>query len=116
MRINEAYEHKPLQPCPPEESCPPGSCNKVATQCVDIAAPLTLNPTAVMGMPTVTCQGSPCVTCTTDCGGTSCTLTFKQQVCVSVPIRYGVTMASGEPSIECTEESGNCNCGCGCGC
>ena len=114
MRINEVYEHTPLQPCPPDEACPPAGCNKVATQCVDIAAPLTLNPTAVMGTPTVTCQGSPCVTCTTDCGGTSCTLTFRQQVCVSVPIRYGVTMASGEPSIECTEESCCCNCGCVC--
>ncbi|MCI8812911.1 MAG: hypothetical protein HFG12_06715 [Oscillibacter sp.] len=110
MRINEVYEHTPLQPCPTEETCPPAGCNKVATQCVDIAAPLTLNPTAVMGTPTVTCQGSPCVTCTTDCGGTSCTLTFKQQVCVSVPIRYGVTMASGEPSIECTEEGCCCSC------
>lgn len=112
MRINEVYEHTPLQSCPVEESCPPAGCNKVATQCVDIAAPLTLNPTAVMGTPTVTCQGSPCVTCTTDCGGTSCTLTFKQQVCVSVPIRYGVTMASGEPSIECAEEGCCCTCGC----
>ncbi len=114
MRINEAYEHTPIQPYPPEESCPPSGCNKVATQCVDIAAPLTLNPTAVMGTPTVTCQGNPCVTCTTDCAGSSCTLTFKQQVCVSVPIRYGVTMTSGEPSIICSEDGcGGCNsCGC----
>lgn len=106
MRINEACECMPIQPYPPEDSCPAGGCSKVATQCVDIAAALTLNPTAVMGTPTVTCQGSPCVSCTTDCGGTSCTLTFKQQLCVSVPIRYGVTMASGEPSIECAEDCG----------
>ncbi|WP_295745111.1 hypothetical protein [uncultured Oscillibacter sp.] len=112
MRINEACEHMPIQPYPPEEPSVPSGCNKVASQCVDIAASLTLNPTAVMGTPTVTCQGSPCVTCSTDCGSTSCTLTFKQQVCVSVPIRYGVTMASGEPSIECTEENGCCHCGC----
>ncbi len=112
MRINEVCEHVPLQPCQPEEHGKPGSCNKVATQCVDVAASLTLNPTAVMGTPTVTCQGSPCVTCSTDCGCNSCTLTFKQQLCVTVPIRYGVTMASGEPSIECTEESGCCDCGC----
>lgn len=107
MRINEACECTPIQPYPPEDSTTaPSGCNKVASQCVDVAAALTLNPTAVVGTPTVTCQGSPSVTCATDCGGTSCTLTFKQQLCVSVPIRYGVTMASGEPSIECAETCG----------
>lgn len=112
MRINETYEHTPIQPYQPEE--PAGGCNKVGTQSVDIAANLSLSPTAAMGTPTVTCQGNPSVTCCTNPDGTCCTLTFTQQVCVSVPIRYGVTMTTGEPSIACSD--GECGCSCGCGC
>ena len=110
MRINEAYEHTPIQPYQPEDGC----CNKVGTQAVAIAASLSLSPTAAMGTPTVTCQGSPTVSCVTDPDGTACTLTFTQQVCVSVPIRYGVSMTSGEPSIACAD--GECGCACPCGC
>ncbi|MBD5148535.1 MAG: hypothetical protein HDT19_07135 [Oscillibacter sp.] len=112
MRINETYERTPIQPYQPEDQS--GGCNKVGTQSVDIAASLSLSPTAAMGTPTVSCQGNPSVTCVTDPDGTCCTLTFIQQVCVSVPIRYGVTMSTGEPSISCADDECGCNCGCGC--
>ena len=105
MRINETYEHTPIQPYQPEE--PASGCNKVGTHAVDIAASLSLTPT-------VACQGNPSVTCVTDPDGTCCTLTFTQQVCVSVPIRYGVTMTTGEPCIACSDSE--CGCGCSCGC
>ena len=48
MRINEAYEHEPLLSCGPAEENM-GSCSRVGTQCVDVAATLTLVPTTVVG-------------------------------------------------------------------
>ena len=106
MRISEAYEHEPILPYQPEDSCPTGGCSKVSTQCVNVAAPVVLSPTAVMGTPTVTCQGGPSVTCTTNECGSSCTVVLTQQVCVSIPVRYGVTLTTGEPSIACADSCG----------
>ena len=111
MRISEAYEHEPILPYQAEDSCPVGGCNKTGTQCVDIAAPFTLTPTAAVGAVTITCQGSPNITCVSDACGSSCTVTMTQQICVSVPIRYGVSLTSGEPTITCADN--NCV-GCGC--
>ena len=93
MRISEAYEHEPILPYQAEESCPVGGCNKTGTQCVDISAPLTLTPTAAVGTVTVTCQGSPSITCVTGNDGASCTVT------------------PCPPSIACADN--NCV-GCGC--
>ncbi len=109
MHINEVYEHDPILPCPSEDSCPISGCSKVGTQCVNVAATMSLTPTAVVGTPTVTCQGSPRVTCVTEPGGTRCTVTMTQQVCVSVPVRYGVELTGGDPTIACAESS---PCGC----
>lgn len=112
MHISEAYEHEPILPYQVGEvSCPINSCSKIGTQCVDIAAPMTLTPTATIGVVTVSCQGAPVITCQTNADSTSCTVTMTQQVCVSVPVSYGVTMTSGEPTIACADN--NCI-GCGC--
>ena len=100
MRINEAYEHEPLRSCQSEEtSCPISGCNKISTQCVDVTAPVVLSPTATLGSPTVTCQGSPSVTCVTSADKTHCTVTLTQQVCVAIPVCYGVTMSAGDATI-----------------
>ena len=106
MRISEAYEHEPILPYQAEDSCPVGGCNKTGTQCVDIAAPFTLTPTAAVGAVSITCQGSPSITCVSDACGSSCTVTMTQQVCVSVPIRYGVSLTTGEPTITCADNNG----------
>lgn len=105
MRINEAYEHDTILPYQGEEGCPAGGCSKVGTQCVDVTAELTLTPSASVGTISVACQGAPSMTCVTAADGASCTITMTQQICVSVPIRYGVTMTSGEPTIGCTDSS-----------
>ena len=105
MRINEAYEHDTILPYQGEESCPMGGCNKVGTQCVDVTAALTLVPTASVGTVNVACQGAPSITCVTAPDGSSCTITMTQQVCVSVPVRYGVTLSSGEPTIACADNN-----------
>ena len=117
MRISEAYEHEPILPYQSEESCPLNGCNKVSTQCVDVTAPVILVPTAAMGSPTVTCQGSPKITCATNADGTMCTVTLTQQVCVSIPVRFGVALTSEEPTISCAgsgSTDGGCGCKCGC--
>lgn len=108
LRISEAYEHEPLLSCQVEENCPAGGCSKTGTQCVDIAAPLVLAPAASVGTVTVTCQGSPCITCVTEADGSRCVVTMTQQICVSVPVRYGVTLTAGEPTISCAD--GSCGC------
>lgn len=112
LRINETYEHDSILSCSAqtEEACPIGSgCNKISAQCVDVSAPMTLTPTASIGSVSVTCQGSPAVTCVTDPAGTCCTVTMTQQICVSVPVRYGVTMTAGDPTIACAAPA--CSCG-----
>ena len=110
MRISEAYEHEPILPYQSEESCPLNGCNKVSTQCVDVTAPVILVPTAAMGSPTVTCQGSLKITCATNADGTMCTVTLTQQVCVSIPVRYGVTMSTCDPTISCADSCTGCGC------
>ena len=120
MRINEAYEHEPILPYGMDEkSCQTGRCDKTVVQCVDVDAPVVLTPSATVGTVTVSCQGTPSVTCTTDPSGTSCSVVMTQQVCVTIPIRYGVSLTSGEPTIACAgsagaEQGGCCGC-CTCG-
>ena len=100
MRINEAYEHEPLLAC---QSDYLNSCGRIGTQCVDIEAAMTLTPTADMGTVTVSCQGTPNITCETNGNGTSCTVTMTQQICVSVPINYGVELTAETPRIACAD-------------
>ena len=114
MRISEAYEHEPLLSCQrPEETKPPvsGGCDKIGTQCVDIAAPLVLTPSASVETVTVACQGTPDISCAAAPDGSSCTVTMSQQLCVTVSVCYGVTLAADEPTIACADSS--CI-GCGC--
>lgn len=101
MRINEAYEHEPMLPGQGEEGRPNNGCKKVITQCVAVTAPVVLTPTASVGTVTVCCQGAPTVSCAADPCGTSATITLTQQVCVTVPVCYGVGMDSGEATIAC---------------
>ena len=118
MRINEAYEHEPILSCGTEEKgrqC--SGCDKTVVQCVDVDAPVILTPTATIGTVVVSCQGTPCVTCTTDPNGTSCSVVMTQQVCVSIPVRFGVALTSEEPTISCAgsgSTDGGCGCKCGC--
>lgn len=110
MRINEAYEHEALLPRPGEDLS--NACNKLITQCVDVTAPVILQPTASLGTVTVACQGAPTVTCTTDPSGTCATVTLTQKVCVTMPVRYGVSLTSGEPTISCADGGDACVCSC----
>lgn len=89
LRISEAYEHEPILPYQAEDNCPVGGCNKTGTQCVDIAAPFALTPTASVGTVTVACQGSPSITCVTDASGSCCTVTMTPaDLCIcSHPLR-----------------------------
>ena len=111
MRINEAYEHETILPRQGDEC----GCNKIVTQCVDVTAPVTLIPTASLGTVTVACQGVPMVNCVTDPCGTSSTITVTQRVCVTIPVRYDVSMNTSDPTISCAEGGpyGPCSpCGC----
>lgn len=102
MRINEVYGHEPILNCQ-SGCCPQENCEKVGTQCVDIAAAVTLTPEVTVGAVTVTCQGTPVVTCETNGNGASCTVRLVQQVCVSVPVTYGVAMTAGDTTIACAD-------------
>jgi len=103
LRISEAYEHEPILSYQGEENCPVSGCSKIGTQCVNVAAAMTLTPVASVGTVSVTCQGTPSIACVPSEDGTFCTLTLTQQVCVSVPVRYGVTLTSGETTIGCAD-------------
>lgn len=115
MRINDTYEHEAILPYQtPEDACSVNGCNKVTTHCVDVTAPLTLTPTASIGKVTVACQGDPTVSCDSNPTGTSCIVTLTQKICVTVPVRYGVSMSADEPKIDCNccGSGGGCSCPC----
>ena len=112
MRINEAYEHETLLSRRPEEESLANVCNKVVTQSVDVTAPVILRPTASLGSVTVACQGAPTVRCDTDPDGACCTVTLTQQICVTMPVRYGVSLGSGEAMISCCRNECGPSCGC----
>ena len=102
MRIHEVYDHEPILTCQ-GGGCPHETCGKVGTQCVDIAAVVTLTPNVTVGTVSVTCQGAPAVTCETNDNGASCTVRLVQKVCVSVPVTYGVASSEGDTSITCAD-------------
>ena len=104
LRINEAYEHEPILPYQPEDTCPINSCNKTASQCVEVSASVKLTPTAVVGNINAACEGAPEVACVTNDEGSSVTVTVTQKVCVSIPIRFGVEKADDDdPKIACAD-------------
>ena len=86
-----------------EETCSGNGSSRVGSQCVNISAPMTLQPAVEVGTVSVTYQGVPVIACVTNGDGTSCTVTMTQQVCVSIPVRYGVTMTTGEAAIGCAD-------------
>ena len=103
LHISEAYEHEPILPYQPEDTCPINSCNKTASQCVEVSAPVTLTPTAVVGNISTACQSAPEVTCVTNNQDNSVTVTVTQRICVSIPIRFGVEKADDDPKITCAD-------------
>ena len=104
LHISEAYEHEPILPYQPEDACPINSCNKTASQCVEVSTPVRLTPTAVVGNINTVCQGAPEVACVTNDEGSSVTVTVTQKVCVSIPVRFGVEKADdGDPKIACAD-------------
>ena len=109
MRINEAYE---------QDAHSTGVCRRQEEQCVDVAVPLILTPSAGLGTVTTVCRGEPTAVCVTDPEGASCTITFTQKLCISVPVQYGVRISEGASRIACgAEEAGKtdrCVCGCRC--
>ena len=103
MHINEAYEHEPILTYQPEDPSPINSCDKAASQCVDVSAHVTLTPTAVVGNISTACQGMPEVSCVTNDDGSSVTVTVTQKVCVSIPVRFGVEKDDEDPTIACAD-------------
>ena len=66
--------------------------------------PLTLTPLSGLGPVCTACQGEPTVVCVTEPDGSSCTVTFTQKLCISVPVHYGVSLAEGASRIDCACE------------
>ena len=48
------------------------------------------------------------ITCATNADGTMCTVTMTQKVCVSIPVRYGTTISTCDPTITCAESCIGC--------
>ena len=93
--------------CPLSGTCP-GGCAQEGTQNLEISQAVVLTPAVEVGTVTTSCLGTPAVCCKQDAGGTSCTVTLTQQVSVTIPVEYGVSMSQGQPSIAC----GGPSCGC----
>ena len=98
--MSQLYQKEPMLSMGSLCCATPG-CSKSGTQCVDVTESVVLTPTAAVGTITTACQGNPSVTCVTNEEGTACTVTLTQRVCVSIPVTFGVSLVSGEPTILC---------------
>lgn len=114
MHISEVFEHEPLLPFRQDECLASATCDKVGTQCVNIALPMTVTPVAGVGTTTTTCQGSPTVTCVTAADGLSCTLTVTQRVCLNIPVRFSAVAEAAAPTIACAGNDEQAEGGCVC--
>ncbi|MEG1683788.1 MAG: hypothetical protein RR295_08150, partial [Oscillospiraceae bacterium] len=82
-------------------SCTPDSCGKVGVQCVNVSVPVEVTPRATVGAISVACQGTPTVSCETSGSHGVCVITITQKVCMTIPVRYGVTTNVGDETIAC---------------
>lgn len=118
MRINEAYEHEPLLSGKAAEGGQEGccGCERTGRQCVDVTASVEVTPKVQTGPLNTCCKGEPVVDCVTSPDGSHCTVTFTQRLCFALPLRYGVDITPGDPTIACAGDmmDGKVS-GCGCG-
>lgn len=103
-----------LSICGPVCSTPPPDfeCETTVSQFADICVPITIKPFAYVGESTTTCCGDPTIDygeCPGEICG-SCTFTVSQTICVELPVSFGATAESGEPSVDCgAAETGSCS-------
>ena len=92
------------------------ACPTTARQEVDVCVPITITPYATVGDAMITCCGDPVITGgTAACSGIpggSCSFTVSQRVCVSIPVQFGASTASGSYAVRCGDAGeGTCeNC------
>jgi hypothetical protein len=72
---------------------------------VEVSKQVRLDPSNTLGTAVITCQGNPTVSCETDASGFSCTVTVTQQICVSIPVTYGINIVEGDDLIACGGDS-----------
>lgn len=80
-------------------------CETIAYQQVRVCVPVTVTPYANQGDLTVSCYAEPIITpgihkCKGHENG-NCAFTITQNLCVSIPIEFGATASTGNPSIQC---------------
>ena len=100
-----------LDICGPVEAAPVPAVT--AYYRAQVCAPVRLTPGAAVGTPQVTPCGEPEIVPGNACGaeeggadGGFCGFTVRQQLCVSVPLEFGVTAEAGEVSTECLAAGG----------
>ena len=102
MSIDESLSYQ--QTC----ACRLDGCAKTGCQCVDVSLPVEVSPVACVGEIVTTCQGTPVVTCRTDPCCNTAVLTVTQQLCLTIPVRFGANTCVGEATIACA--AGGCGC------
>lgn len=105
MCINDSVSYQKVCACHLEE------CARVGHQCVDVSVPVEVAPIARVGEITTTCQGMPTVTCRTEPHCNVAVVTVTQELCLTIPVCYGLNTAVGQPTICCVPGSGSCCCG-----
>lgn len=88
---------------------PPETCTSNGYQSITACAPVTVTPFARTMSTTTHCCGDPVVsTNTSTCAGTingSCRFTLSQNLCIEVPVEFGVTASVGSPAVQCDTAS-----------
>lgn len=89
-------------------------CEVVGTQTVDLCVPVTVKPSAVVGITKVRCCGAAVITPGTNiCPGVpsaDCSFTISQKLCIEVPVEFNAEVTSGETHVGCGTPSGNTTC------
>lgn len=91
----------------------PDTCQRVASQFINVCVPITVTPNASVEPTTTTCCG-PASVGTAPCGGVeggSCTFTVTQLICVAVPVNFSARAVPGETWVGCGDvDEGECVC------
>ncbi|MDD2956762.1 MAG: hypothetical protein PHD67_10715 [Oscillospiraceae bacterium] len=85
------------------------TCPAVGYQTLTACVPVTVTPSAQVGVVTAKCCGDPVVTPGRNtCGGTkngACTFTLTQTLCITVPVTFSAAAVVGDVYTDCVTAS-----------
>lgn len=97
MDVMKPNCYHPLPNC----ECRESDCMTTSYQYSNVAVPVEITPTAIVGEIKTECCGEPTVLCKENKCKNSCEIVIKQKIRVEIPIIYKVKTCVGESKTDC---------------